>query len=303
MKRKDIRIRDPFIVNEGGIYYMYSATCSADGRTVEVYRSRDLEEWDEPTVVYRLDSSTWRERELWAPEVHKYRGRFYLLLSILGKGGLRGTEISVSDTPDGIFQPIADAPATPAGQSCIDGTLWVDGDRPYMIYSHDWPDNYDAARDAYIGQICGVELSADLKQEVGEPFFLFDSSDVPYSAAAPSRSKRGDRTLIRYGSDAPFINRLADGRLLLTWSPYPGNNYVVLGAVAKDIRGPWQHFERPIFDGNGGHAMFFRDNGGRLMMCMHQPERHPDERAMILPFLTSDAVFLPDEIKKLLTDD
>ena len=59
MKREDIRIRDPYIIAKDGIYYLYSSTCSADGTTVEVYRSRDLEEWEEPTVVYRLSTDTW----------------------------------------------------------------------------------------------------------------------------------------------------------------------------------------------------------------------------------------------------
>lgn len=27
LKRKDIRVRDPYIVNEGGVCYMYATTC------------------------------------------------------------------------------------------------------------------------------------------------------------------------------------------------------------------------------------------------------------------------------------
>ena len=27
LKTKDIRVRDPYIVNEGGVYYMYATTC------------------------------------------------------------------------------------------------------------------------------------------------------------------------------------------------------------------------------------------------------------------------------------
>ena len=235
MKREDIRIRDPYIVAADGIYYMYSSTGSADGTTVVVYRSTDLEEWGEPTDVYKLDTTTWKSKELWAPEVHCYQGKYYLFLSILGKSGLRGTEISVSDTPDGMFVPITDHPATPEDKSCIDGTLFVDNGTPYIVYSRDWPDNYVKELDAYVGQICAVELTPDLKERVGEPFILFESSEVPYSAAAPTHTKYNGEWLYRYGSDAPFINRLKDGRIFLTWSPIPNRNYVVIGAVSDAV--------------------------------------------------------------------
>ena len=288
MKREDIRIRDPYIIAKDGIYYLYSSTCSADGTTVEVYRSRDLEEWEAPTVVYRLSTDTWKKQDLWAPEVHEYCGRYYLFVSILGKNGLRGTEISVSDTPDGLFEPIADRPATPTDQSCIDGTLFVENGTPYIVYSHDWPDHYVAEREAYVGQICAVELSRDLREPVGEPFLLFDSTDVPYSAREGSPTRYNGEMLIRYGSDAPFINRLKNGTLFLTWSPIPGNNYVVLGAVADSIRGPWTHIDTPLFDDNGGHAMFFTDFDGSKKMCIHQPEKWKLERARILPIEERD---------------
>ena len=298
MKREDIRIRDPFVIAEGGVYYIYSSTCSRDGTTVEVYKSRDLENWDEPTVVYRMAKDSWKEKELWAPEVHRYLGKYYLFVSILGKNGLRGTEISVSDTPDGIFEPISDRPATPPTQSCIDGTLFVDGETPYIVYSHDWPDNYVAEKDVYVGEICAVELSRDLRKPVGEPFVLFASSDVPYSAAAVTPTSYLGKRLMRYGSDAPFVRRLKNGKIFLTWSPIPANNYVVLGALADSIRGPWTHIDAPLYDNNGGHAMFFTDFDGTEKMVLHQPEKPMLERARIIPVVERDAGFVPESAIK-----
>ncbi|MBO4428722.1 MAG: family 43 glycosylhydrolase [Clostridia bacterium] len=295
MKREDIRIRDPFVLAKDGIYYIYSSTCSVSKKTVEVYRSRDLENWDEPTVVYNMAEDSWKSKELWAPEVHEYRGKFYLLVSILGKNGLRGTEISVSDTPDGIFEPITDRPATPLTQSCIDGTLFVDDGTPYIVYSHDWPDNYIAGKDVYVGEICAVKLSRDLKEQAGEPFVLFASDDVPYSAAAPSPTHYNGKRVMRYGSDAPFVRKLKNGKLFLTWCPFPNNNYVVLGATADDVRGPWTHIDKPLFDKNGGHAMFFTDFDGTVKMCIHQPEKLWEERARIIPVEETEIGFFPLE--------
>ena len=211
MKRKDLRVRDPYILAFNGKYYLYKANNLEEPEHVVVQVSEDLENWsDEEKTVYTFPKDSWKQAEIWAPEVHEYRGKFYIFLSIKGKNGLRGTEISVSDTPDGIFTPITDRPATPLDKSCIDGT-------PYIIYSHDWPDNYVEEKGAYVGQIWGQELSDDLKDPVGDPFLMFDSVDSPCSAKAPAFHEYNGKDIFRYGSDAPFLNRLSDGRLFLTW--------------------------------------------------------------------------------------
>ena len=106
---------------------------------------------------------------------------------------------------------------------------------------------------------------------------------------------------MRYGSDAPFLQKLSDGSLLLTWSPYLQNNYVVLPVVSKngDIKGPWEHLPEPLFDQNGGHAMFFRDLEGRNIMCLHAPEKGPLERACLFEVAETDGVMkIVKEIKE-----
>ena len=284
IKTEDLRIRDPYIVLHNGFYYLYRSYNNA----IWVLKSDNLNEWEEIAKVYEISEDSWAERDLWAPEVHLYEGKFYMFLSLLGKNGLRGTEISVSNTPDGKFTPIASRPATPLDKSCIDGSLIIDGGKPYMVYSRDWPDNYIKEIDAYMGQICAVELSKDLTEPVGEPFLLFNSDECPYSAVAAAPTEWEDGIVMRYGSDAPFVQRLSSGKLFLTWSPIPDNNYVVIGAVADNIKGPWKHCEKPVYDKNGGHAMFFTDKEGKAKMCLHGPECEPNERAVILDVIEKE---------------
>lgn len=278
IKTEDLRVRDPFIVLHNDTYYLYRSYDLA----IWSYKSKDMKIWEEPKKVYTIPADSWAYTDLWAPEVHFYNGKFYMFLSLLGKNGLRGTEISVCDTPDGLFTPISDRPVTPLDKSCIDGTLIIDGGKPYMVYSHDWPDNYINERDVYVGEIWAVELSDDLKEPVGKPFMLFSSDECPYSAKAAAPTEWEDKIVLRFGSDAPFVQRLKNGKLFLTWSPIPDNNYIVIGAVADGIKGPWKHCEKPVFDKNGGHAMFFKDKDGTLKMCIHCPECEPLERALVL---------------------
>lgn len=276
IKRKQIRIRDPYIVVDNDRYYMYA---TFGERKLSYYHSKDLENWTYGGTVFTIPDDFWAYKDVWAGEVHRYKGKFYLFVSLLGKNGLRGTQIAVSDTPEGPFIPVTDRAATPEDLSCIDGTLYVQDGVPYIIYSHDWPDNFNEDTLEYVGQICAAQLSDDLVSIVGEPWVLFDSNESPISKATPHHIEK----FLRYGSDAPFVQRLSDGGLFLTWSPYLDNNYVVLSAVSKsgDIRGPWEHCDKALYDNNGGHAMFFNSLEGKLCMALHGPEIQDLERAHI----------------------
>lgn len=276
-RRDELRVRDPFVVAYEDTYYLYVG--KADN-TVYCYTSNNLEDWQEMAAVFTIPKDSWSYRDVWAPEVHRLNGKFYLFVSLKGRNGLRGTQVAVSDTPVGPFVPVTNRPITPAGHSCIDATLFVDGDVPYIIYSHDWPDNYVKDKDAYIGEIWAAQVDSDLINIVGEPFRLFASDESPISSKTPHHIEYDGKKTIRYGSDAPFMQRMTGGELLLTWSPYLDGNYVVLSVVSQsgNIRGPWKHLPEPLFDKNGGHAMFFKTLEGKQMMCLHQPECPPMER-------------------------
>jgi len=284
LKTSEIRVRDPYIVVYEGKYYMYK---SADNDSIVVFKSTDLENWEEPVTVYTLSPDSWADKELWAPEVHLYNGKYYMFLSLHGRNGKRGTEISVCDTPDGTFVPLTNGPATPPGRSCIDGTLYIENETPYIVYSADWPDNYVEKEDCYIGEIWAVQLTDDLTDRAGEPFMLFRSGHTLCSAE-PNYMEYEGKTVKRFGSDAPFITKLSDGTLYLTWSPFPGNTYIVAAAVAKSIRDEWIHLDKPLFDDNGGHAMFFDDLSGNKKLCIHWPERWFDERARFIDVKEAD---------------
>lgn len=287
LKRNEIRVRDPFIVFEQGQYYMYATTGEM---TLSYYTTTDLESWEYGGVAFEIPADFWAYQDVWAAEVHKYRGRFYLFVSLLGKDGLRGTQIAVADTPKGPFIPLVDHAVTPKEQSCIDGTFYIQDGVPYIIYSHDWPDHYIAEEDAYIGEICAAQLREDLTEIVGEPWVLFASNESPISRKTPDHMVWNGKNIIRYGSDAPFVQKLSDGSLILTWSPYLNDNYVVLSAISKsgNIQGPWEHMPIPLYDQNGGHAMFFNSAQGKCYMCIHVPEQHMLERAHIFEVTEKD---------------
>ena len=76
LKTEDIRMRVPYIVVYNGSYFMYGTVGEERfERSLYVYRSTDLKTWEQPKTIFTLGEDTWAEGELWAPEVHLYRGK------------------------------------------------------------------------------------------------------------------------------------------------------------------------------------------------------------------------------------
>lgn len=271
IKREDIRIRDPFILTDhkNCCYYMYGTTNLKDGSLVaypkfSVYKSYDLESFEEAKVIFDGEAhGFWADSDFWAAEVHEYNGRYYLFGSCKADGECRTTEIFVSDTPDGEYVPVSRKNITPGGWECLDGTLFVDDGRPYMVFSHEWVQVGD-------GEIWAVELSTDLSRAVGEPFMLFRASDNPNVSTLEGREGC-------YVTDGPFLYR-EDGRIKMIWSSFYGGRYLVLEAESDTLRGEWHH-GGSRYDFDGGHAMIFHTLDGKRMISLHSPNTAGSERA------------------------
>lgn len=277
MKLQDIHIRDPFILLEGGRYYLYGSRGNeAWGKAtgLDVYESDDLVSWSGPSVVFTPPEGFWADMHFWAPEVHQYHGKFYMFVSFKSETACRGTQILVADTPKGPFTLHSDGPVTPRDWECLDGTLYIDRDgKPYMVFCHEWLQVKD-------GEMCAVRLSDDLKQAVGEPFLLFLASEPDWALK--------DKT--EFVTDGPWMYRTASGKLLMLWSSSAANGYVEAIAYSDngDVTGRWQHQKQLLFDQDGGHGMIFTSKEGKLFFILHNPNNSPMERPVILPLEERD---------------
>ena len=271
IRREEIRIRDPFIYTdyENKCYYMYGTTdlvpdCIDARNTFSVYRSTDLESFEAPKVIFDGGKyGFWADRDFWAPELHKYNGKYYLFGSCKAENKHRATHIFVCDTPDGDFVPLTENPITPSDWECLDGTFWIEDGKPYIVFSHEWTQIGD-------GEIWAMQLSEDLKEAVSEPFLLFRASDNPNVSELTGHSDA-------YVTDGPFLYR--DGvKTKMMWSSFYKGRYLVLDAWSDTLNGKWQH-GRSRFDFDGGHAMMFEKLDGTKMISLHSPNTANMERA------------------------
>ena len=283
---------DPFILADAAskTYYLYTAIGarqSANGHAgVVAYKSTNLKAWDGPYVVFSVPDSIWADPAdgAWAPEVHRYGGKFYLFVTLhnnsklldeptpvthpiyQGKPAplhLRGTQIFIADSPDGPFQILGKNSATPPGFMALDGTFYVEDGIPYMIYAHEWIQVLDGTMEA-------IRLAPDLTASVGEPSYLFKGSDAPWLAEQRGTSAN-PRT---YVTDGPFLYRTRNGRLLMLWSSYQDGLYMeaLAYSVSGKLKGPWRQ-SAPLVGNDSGHGMLFHTFDGKLMLVLHQPFR------------------------------
>lgn len=288
---EDIFIRDPYIlpVEKDNIYYMYatSTTIGADGEKiggVKVYKSKDLQHWSDPVQVCVIPESNWSRGVVWAPEVHLFQGKYYLFATINSgvewkaekkdwpKYTWRATQIFCADSPEGPFVPLSTESSTPSDQMALDGTLWVEDGKPYMIYCHEWVELGDGAMNL-------VELTPDLSARATQPQKLFCASAAPWSTGMETKS--GDR---HYVTDGCFLYRSKTGKLLMIWSSFCNGQYAVGVAESTTgrVKGPWRQQPEPIFNRHGGHAMIFKTFDGKLCLTLHQPNSPAgEERAKI----------------------
>jgi beta-xylosidase len=267
----NIRMRDVCIMPDAATrtYYMVGP-----GRnSVRVYTSKDLKSWQGPRTVFKTPEDIWgdiRVIGIWAPEMHKYKGRYYLFLTFDTRNQFaeqwrdwlprvtRGSQVLAGDSPLGPFKPFQNRSTLPPDMMTLDGTLWVEDGVPYMVFSHEWVQITNGAMEY-------VRLKDDLSETVGEPVRLFRASEAPWVRMGETH---GD-----YVTDAPYLYKGKTGKLYMVWASFSKGGYtegIAISASGK-LAGPWTQQAEPLYSNDGGHGMLFTTFDSKLMMVLHSP--------------------------------
>lgn len=270
IRREDLYVRDPFIVCEDGRYVLFAS----NGHGVCARESTDLETFSDPVTVFDPPSDFWATRDFWAPEVHHYGDAYYLFLSLKSETACRGTQIFRAERLLGPYTALTEEPVTPRDWECLDGTLYLDGDVPYIVFCREWLQVHD-------GEIYAMPLTRDLRAAAGEPIRLFSASESGWARAVDQEGRN-------FITDGPFLYRTEDGGLQMLWSSFRGA-YCEAVSVSESgtIAGPWRHESTLLFEEDGGHGMLFRNTAGRLSLILHAPNSGP-ERARVFSVREDD---------------
>jgi beta-xylosidase len=245
------------------------------GRGVRCYTSKDLKTWEGPQMIYTAPPDVWGTIpivSIWAPEMHIYRGKYYLFMTFDTRNKLceqwpnwerngrvtRGSQVFVSDAPTGPFKPFANHSTLPVDMMTLDGTLWVEDGIPYIVYCQEWVQVTN-------GAVGYVQLKDDLSEIVDVPKNLFRGSQAPWSKISDE-----------FGcnvTDGPFLYKGKTGKLYMLWTSggYTGYTQGIAISESGKLAGPWKQQEEPLYKEDGGHGMVFKTFEGKIMMVLHSP--------------------------------
>lgn len=264
----DIRLSDPFILADAqtNTYYM-------TGTGGQLWKSADLEWWIGPYDVVQHDPDSWMGEDpmIWAAEIHAYKGRYYFFATFTNRDVVidtvrgnaierRACHVLVSDHPEGPYVPFGEETYLPAGMPTLDATLWIEEEVPYMLYCHEWLQNWN-------GTVEMVEMKADLSGTVGDAKVLFRAMDSPWSR---ERNEQGDEIPNKV-TDGPWVFRTKTGKLGMLWTSWIHDVYTqgVAYSESGTLAGPWIQEQAPLTPPNFGHGMMFRSFSGELLMVLH----------------------------------
>lgn len=250
---KVIPFADPFILYEGGLYYLYG-TGSSDGIAVAV--SEDMKSWEWPQgkemyVALHKDDS-YGDHWFWAPEVYKVGGRYIMYYS-----AEEHICMAESSSPLGPFRQKVQKPMRE--HKGIDNHLFIDKNgKPYLFWVNFNPSN----------QVWVAELEDDLETIIPGTERLCTRMDQEWEKKWPEVN------------EGPFVLR-HKGKYYMTYSAnsYESPDYGVGYAVADTPEGPWTKFKgNPILHRTGGlegvgHHAFFKDAKGRNRIVFHSHNR------------------------------
>jgi beta-xylosidase len=179
---------DPYVVESGADFYAYAT--QRDDLGFQCLHSKDLVHWERLPDVFK---PSWADDHYWAPEVHAWKGKWYLVYSARNRMTHKhDVAIAVGDSAHGPFHEwskLVDGSTNNVGD--IDATLYLDEKRPFLLYSAEDPRSIEI-----------VPLSGDLSHTVGEPTMLL-KPDRPIEkqiTEAPTLVKRDDRYWLFYST-------------------------------------------------------------------------------------------------------
>ncbi len=246
--------QDPWVVRHGGRYHY----CSSSAGKVWVNVSRGLLD-----VVKRRGRAVWRpekgkpwSKQLWAPELHRLGGRWYIYVAASdGRNEnhrMYCLRAKTSD-PAGAYELMGKI-AAPSDRWAIDATVLVLGRRMYFVWSG-WQGERNVRQDIYIAPMSNPWTVSERRVLISSPEHAWEKVGRPAVNEGPTALQRGGKTFIIYSASGSWTDSYCLGMLEL---------------VGKDpLRAAsWRKHPAPVFAPTAevfgpGHASFTTSPDGK----------------------------------------
>ena len=255
-----IGMRDPFVAKIDNSYVL---TGTLGDREVLAFTSPDLQNWSEPVSVFTPNPSFWGTKStFWAPEIFEYQGGYYIFETFEDNAGKGVGTLRLNGSQ---FVPNSGKLTPPDKNFCIDGTLLMVGNEPWMLYTDQGID----------GVLMACALNNSLSGVISPSVPIFSAVDCSWMVRHPD-----GRAIL----DGPQAFWAPNGKLYILWSTFKsGTTYCVAQTRVESIN-PLilTHANTPLFEDDGGHGMIFQDFSGLFWLSLHTPNRNPPYRAVFV---------------------
>ena len=242
-------IADPSIIKIDDTYYA-TGTSSEWAPFYPMFKSTDLVNWDQIGHVFNKQPE-WTKSSFWAPELFYNNGKLFVYYTARRKSdGISYIGVASTDDPEKEFTD--HGIVVEYGTEAIDAFVFEDEGQLYISWKAYGLDERPI-------EIIGSKLSDDGLRLEGKPFtFLKDTESI--GLEGQYHFKKGEYYYIVY-------------------SPHsccgPQSDYAVHVARSKNLRGPYERYEKnPILRGEGdfmscGHGTVAETNDGRMFYMCH----------------------------------
>lgn len=263
---------DPFIVTDAGRYYFMSTR----GDRLEIRATEHLGELSQapPVVVWREHATGAASKSIWAPELHRLGGRWWIYFTAAQKeaddDAHRRVYVLENDGPDPLVGSWRERGALATAHPGIDPTVFQHGGRLYFLYS------------AYVGDESRLEIAP-----MADPAAL-GGPEVEIARPTQAWAQFGGRKIL----EGPEFLLGPTGRMFISFSASAcwADEYalgLLFARVGADPLDPhaWTAGAEPAFHTsvtNGvyapGHNAFFRSLDGSQTWIVYHANAGPNFR-------------------------
>jgi GH43 family beta-xylosidase len=270
---------DPWVTRQGARYYL----CRSEGDAgISVWSSDRLTDRGSQRVVWKAPRRGWNSQQVWAPELHYLRGRWYIYYAASsGRNAMHRAGVLEAETDDpqgpyvdrGMLYTGDDVAGGTRNRWAIDATpLGLNG-RLYLIWSG-WADE----RDEQFLYIAPMENPYTV---AGNRVRICDNDTHLWERVDERRAGRGL-------NEGPQVLR-RNGRVFVVYSCsgswQPSYKLGLLWMRENDEplkRASWQKLDRPVFAGTErvlgvGHASFTQSPDGSEDWIVYHTKTRPQD--------------------------
>ncbi len=256
---------DPWIVQSDDAYYY----CYSHRGCIWVHRGQTIQETVqfEGQQVWRPEPGQAYSKELWAPELHKVAGQWYIYVAADdGRNENHRMVVLQSRTgdPTGPFDlkgKIADA----SDKWAIDATVLEHEGRLYFIWSG-WEGDVNVQQNLYIAAMKDPLSIDGPRSLISEPDYDWEKIGTPLVNEGPQVLKHEGNVFIIYSASGSWTDNYGLGQLKL---------------VGEDPLDPnaWEKKQTPVFGSTAtvfspGHASFTKSPDGTEDWIIYHAAKH-----------------------------